>query len=51
MYVHITIETPKKLKKKQKELLEKFAEERNASSDKPDSEGFLDNVKNLWSAL
>jgi molecular chaperone DnaJ len=51
MYVHITIETPKKLTKKQKELLEKFAEERNASSDKPDSEGFLDNVKNLWSAL
>lgn len=46
MFIHASVETPKNLSKKQKELLKSFDDESNGSS--PDSEGFFSKVKDLW---
>jgi molecular chaperone DnaJ len=47
MYVHVLVETPVKLDKKQKELLEQFDEMSDKRSS-PKSEGFFDKIKELW---
>ena len=47
MFIQIEVETPKKLNKRQKELLKEFeAESRDETS--PDSQGFLDRVKKFF---
>jgi molecular chaperone DnaJ len=47
MYIHVKVETPKNLSKRQRELLEEF--EGNCSSKtSPETEGFFDKVKSLW---
>lgn len=52
MYVHTVVETPVKLSKKQKELLEEFAAEAgDKGSCHPESEGFFDKVKNFFDDL
>jgi molecular chaperone DnaJ len=50
MYVHAKLEVPVNLNKKQKELLEKFEAELDAKSN-PESEGFLNKVKNFLNAF
>ncbi|HSC61472.1 MAG TPA: molecular chaperone DnaJ [Rhizomicrobium sp.] len=47
LYVELTVETPVKLTKKQKELLKQFAEEA-APGSQPESEGFFAKVKEFW---
>ncbi len=47
MYVHAMVETPVKLNKKQKELLEEFAELTDKTSS-PKTEKFFSKVKELW---
>lgn len=46
MYIHASVETPKNLSKKQKDLLKSFDEESKGTS--PESEGFFSKVKDLW---
>lgn len=46
MYVHASIEIPKSLSKKQKELLKEFQVEEGDSGGR--EEGFFDKVKDLW---
>ncbi len=50
MYVHAFVETPVQLTKKQKELLQEFG---GTCSDKnnPESEGFIDKIKNFFAEL
>jgi molecular chaperone DnaJ len=47
LYVELTVETPVKLTKKQKELLRAFEEEAKPGS-QPESEGFFAKVKEFW---
>ena len=47
MYVHVTIETPVKLSKKQKEIIEQFNEVYTEESS-PKTESFFKKVKNLF---
>ncbi|ABD44504.1 chaperone protein DnaJ [Ehrlichia chaffeensis str. Heartland] len=47
MYIQITVETPVKLTKKQKELLQKFDDEPNVDCN-PQSTGFFQKVKSFW---
>ena len=47
MYVQVTVETPVKLSKKQIEILKKFDDESNASSN-PKSSVFFQKVKDFW---
>src|ERR1700753_190706 len=47
LYVEITVETPVKLTKKQKELLKQFEAEA-APGSQPESEGFFAKVKEFW---
>ena len=50
MFVHVHVETPQKLTRKQKELLEEFdREEREGCS--PRAESFFDKVKDFWNEL
>ncbi len=46
MFIHASVETPKNLTKKQKDLLKSFDDESKGSS--PESEGFFSKVKDLW---
>jgi len=46
MFIHASVETPKNLSKKQKEILKQFDDESKGSS--PESEGFFSKVKDLW---
>ncbi len=50
MYIHATIETPVKLTKRQKELLQEFESGAETGSS-PESEGFFKKVKELWGDL
>ncbi|MCU7611186.1 molecular chaperone DnaJ [Anaplasma capra] len=50
MYVHITVETPIKLTKKQIELLKKFEEESNVNCS-PKYQGFFKKIKDLWNDI
>src|SRR5665213_3413782 len=47
LYVELTVETPVKLSKKQKELLKQFEEDEVPGS-QPESEGFFVKVKEFW---
>lgn len=49
MFIKVTVETPVNLSKRQKELLKEFCEIKNDCS--PISNGFFQNVKNLWDNL
>ncbi len=48
LYVELQVETPVRLTKKQKELLEAFAEEAAQNQNNPESERFLDKIKDLF---
>ena len=47
MFIHVKVETPKNLSKKQKDLLAEF-EGTCGSKTSPESESFFDKVKSLW---
>jgi molecular chaperone DnaJ len=52
MYIHVDVETPVKMNKKQKELLKDFAKAGgNSSSVSPESSGFFDKAKEFWEEL
>ncbi len=51
MYVHALVETPVKMSKKQKKLLQEFAEEEKNAHSSPQSEGFFTKVKDFWDNL
>ena len=48
MMIHVKVETPVNLTKKQKELLEEFGKDRSSN---PQSEGFFAKVKEFWQEL
>jgi len=50
LYVELFVETPVRLNKRQKELLEEFAIEAEKNKTSPESESFLDRVKNMFGA-
>jgi molecular chaperone DnaJ len=50
MYIEVVVETPVKLSKKQKDLLQQFEAEAPADSN-PESEGFFTRVKEFWEDL
>lgn len=50
LYVEVVVETPVNLSKKQKDLMQQFANEANAKTN-PQSSGFFDKVKELWEDL
>ena len=50
MYVHVSVETPVNLTKKQKELLESFDKE-SKTGHSPEAEGFFAKVKDFWEDL
>jgi molecular chaperone DnaJ len=49
LYIEVSVETPVKLSKKQKELLRAFEKESEAGCH-PESEGFFAKVKEFWKA-
>jgi molecular chaperone DnaJ len=49
LYIEVTVETPVKLNKKQKELLRAFEKEEEAGCN-PETEGFFARVKEFWKA-
>lgn len=49
MYIHTQVETPVKMSKKQKDLLQEFAGSGGHTS--PESEGFFSRVKEFWDDL
>ncbi|NQV56251.1 MAG: molecular chaperone DnaJ [Rhodospirillales bacterium] len=51
MFVQANVETPVNLTKKQKALLQQFAEEADSAKNNPESEGFFTKVKDLWEDL
>ncbi len=51
MFVEVAVETPVNLSKKQKELLQEFAGDKNVAKANPQSSGFFDKVKDLWEDL
>ncbi len=50
MYVELAVETPAKLNKRQRELLEEFASEGGIETS-PESQNFFDKAKNFWDNL
>ena len=49
LYIEVGVETPVKLTKRQKELLQEFAAEGGeAAGTHPESEGFFAKVKEFW---
>jgi molecular chaperone DnaJ len=48
LYVEIAVETPMKLTKRQKELLQEFAKESEAQHTHPECENFFKKVTALW---
>jgi len=48
LYVELFVETPVKLNKRQKELLEEFSIEAEKNKTSPESESFLDRVKTMF---
>ena len=52
MFVQVTVETPQKLTKKQKELLGEFDKAgKNTKTHSPESAGFISKVKEFWDDL
>jgi len=50
MYLQITVETPLKLSKKQKELLKEF-EKLSSKENNPESHGFFEKIKEFWGGV
>ena len=50
MYVQILVETPRKLSRRQRELLEEFERDSNAENN-PESTGFFSRVKDFFDTL
>lgn len=50
MYIHVTVETPVKLTRKQKDLLREF-ETADGSGHSPEAEGFFTRIKEFWDDL
>jgi molecular chaperone DnaJ len=50
MFVHVRVETPINLSKKQKELLQEF-QKASGSSSNPESQGFFDRMREFWEDL
>lgn len=48
LYVELAVETPSRLNKRQKELLEEFAIESEKNKTNPESEGFFDRVRHMF---
>lgn len=51
MYLHARVETPVKLSKRQRELMEEFAQLGAKASNSPECDSFLKKVKNFWDSL
>ena len=51
LLVHAMVETPMNLNKKQEELLRQFAEAADVRTTSPESQGFLDKLKEFWDDL
>ena len=51
MYVELAVETPSGLNKRQRELLEQFAEEGGGQMASPESRNFFDKAKRFWDDL
>jgi molecular chaperone DnaJ len=51
MVVHAVVETPMNLNKKQEELLRQFAAASETRTNSPESESFLDKLKEFWGDL
>jgi len=49
MYIHVTVETPVKLNKRQRELLKEF--DKSSEGTSPQSDNFFDRVKDFWEDL
>lgn len=49
LYVELVVETPVKLSKHQRELLQEFSSGEEAKASHPESENFFKKVKELWS--
>lgn len=50
MYIHVTVETPVNLNRKQKDILREF-ERTTGASNSPESEGFFSKVREFWEDL
>lgn len=50
MYIQVSVETPRNLSRRQKELLREF-EEASSNDNNPDSAGFFSRVKAFWDEL
>ncbi|MBN8530508.1 MAG: molecular chaperone DnaJ [Alphaproteobacteria bacterium] len=50
IYIHVTVETPVNLSKKQRDLLKTF-EESESDKNQPETEGFFSKVKEFWDDL
>ena len=48
MMIEVSVETPIKLSKKQKELMRQFEEMSKSENNSPKSENFFDKVKSFW---
>ena len=51
LYVHAVVETPMNLNKQQQDLLRQFQDAGDGRTTNPESEGFLDKLKEFWSDL
>jgi len=51
MFVHVLVETPVKMTKKQKQLLQEFKEDDKGANTSPQSQGFFTKVKDFWDNL
>ena len=51
LYVHAVVETPMNLNKQQQELLRQFQAAGEGRTTNPESEGFLDKLKEFWNDL
>ena len=47
LYIHVAVETPVKLSKRQKELLREF-ESGSGAGTQPEAEGFMARLKEFW---
>jgi molecular chaperone DnaJ len=50
MYIQVAVETPRKLSRRQRELLEEF-EKASSSENNPESSGFFTRVKSFLDGL
>ena len=49
LFLEAFVETPTNLSKNQKDLLNKFNDDKNQKTISPQSESFFDRLKDLWS--